>query len=323
MRINLSSNTDILAATPALVGFVPTNSIVAIVLDNIGDRRTVHVSARYDVAAPLDVTAQLANTLPLQQPNGDMRIVILIAITDTADLKHAGDHLEAAQRHITARGASILKRLHTPNLDAGHTWTDIDTGDTGTTVDYRTSEVGLLMAVEHGRMVRATRDDIAAEFAPTDQAPAPDIDTDTDTAEFISQTARDMSAAFENPTALTPQLAANVGLLITTSVTHRDALLIVSTEHPHTGATVWTHLARQLRGRARIEALALAAACFYCSDDTVRAGVALEAAHATAVAAGLPDTTLARLLDTAVQAAVPPTKLREVFARLAAKPPAE
>lgn len=320
MRINLHSNTDILAATPALVGFAPTDSIVAIVLDNTGDRRTVHVAARYDIAEPLDVTAHLANTLPLQQPNGDMRIVILIAITDTADLKHAGDHLDAAQRHITARGASILKRLHTPNLDAGQTWTDIDTGDTGTTVDHRTSEAALLMAVA-GHSVRATREDIAAEFAPTDQAPAPDVDTDT--AEFITQTARSMSAAFGDPTALTPQLAANVGLLITTSVTHRDALLIASTEHPQTGATVWTHLARQLRGRARIEALALAAACFYCSSDTVRAGVALEAAHATAVAAGLPDTTLVRLLDTAVQAAVPPTKLRQVFAQLAAKPPAE
>lgn len=320
MRINLSSNTDILAATPALVGFVPTNSIVAIVLDNTGDRRAVHVSARYDIAEPLDAAAQLANTLPLQQPNGDMRILILIAITDTGDLKHAGDHLDAAQRHITARGASILKRLHTPSLDAGHTCTDIDTGDTGTTVDYRTSEAALLMAVA-GHSVRATRDDIAAEFAPTEQAPAPDVDTDT--AEFIAQTGRGMSAAFEDPTALTPQLAANVGLLITTNVTHRDALLILSTEHPQIGATVWTHLARQLRGRACIEALALAAACFYCSSDTVRAGLALEAAHHTAADAGLPDTTLVLLLDTAVQAAVPPTKLRQVFAQLAAKPPAE
>ncbi|WP_179476459.1 DUF4192 family protein [Mycolicibacterium vinylchloridicum] len=70
MRINLSSNTDILAATPTLFGFVPTNSIVAIVLDNIGDRHTVYVSARYDIAEPLEAAAQLANTLPLQQPGG-------------------------------------------------------------------------------------------------------------------------------------------------------------------------------------------------------------------------------------------------------------
>ncbi|KDE97076.1 hypothetical protein Y900_027705 [Mycolicibacterium aromaticivorans JS19b1 = JCM 16368] len=321
MRINLSSNTDILAVTPTLFGFVPTNSIVAIVLDNIGDRHTVHVSARYDIDEPLDAAAQLANTLPLQQPGGGMRRVLLIAIADSEHDKHAGDHLDAAQRHMTARGASIVKRLHTPHVEAGHTWTDIDTGDTGTTVDYRTSEVGLLMAVEHGRIVRATRDDIAGEFTPTEQAPAPDVDADA--VEFVTHTVRGMSTAFEDPATLTPQLAANAGLLITANITHRDALLIVSTEHPQTGATVWTHLARQLRGRARIEALALAAACFYCSDDAVRAAIALEAAHHTAADAGQPDTTLVTLLDTAVQAALPPAKLRQLFAQLAAKPPAE
>jgi hypothetical protein len=78
-----------------------------------------------------------------------------------------------------------------------------------------------------------------------------------------------------------------------------------------------------MRGQARIEALALAAACFYCGNDTVRTSVALEAAHDTAVAAGRPDPTLVALLDTAVQAAVPPAKLRQLFAQLAAKPPAE
>ena len=48
-----------------------------------------------------------------------------------------------------------------------------------------------------------------------------------------------------------------------------------------------------MRERARY--LALAAACFYVSSDTVRTSVALEAAHSTASAAGLPDTTLVTL----------------------------
>jgi Domain of unknown function (DUF4192) len=321
MRINLCSNSQIIALTPALFGFFATNSIVAIVFDDLGNRRTVHMSARYDSAAPLQAAADTADALPLRQDDGTHRRVLLIAIADSEHQGHAGDHLDALQRHITARGAAVIKRLHTPRIDAGHTWTDIDTGDTGTTVDYRTSEVGLQMAVEHGRIVHATRDDIAAEFAPTEEAPAPD--TETDTGEFITDTVVGMSTAFEDPATITPQLAANTGLLITANVKHRDALLIVSTAHPQAGASVWTYLARQLRGHARIEALALAAACFYCGDDAVRAGVALGAAHDTAAAAGLPDTTLVTLLATAVQAAVPPTKLRQLFAQLAAKPPAD
>lgn len=321
MRINLSSNTDIIAAIPALLGFIPTNSIVGLVFDDLGDRRTVYVIARYDSTAPLDLALQFVDELPLRQDDGTHRRVLLVAIAESDHQAHAGDQLDALQRHITARGATVIKRLHTPRIDAGHTWTDIDTGEAGATVDYRTSEIGLQMAVEHGRIVRNTRDDIAAEFAPTEQAPAPD--TDTDTAEFITHTIVGMSTAFEDPATLTPQLAADAGLLITVNVSHRDALLIISTAHPETGAAVWTRLARQLHGQARIEALALAAACFYCGNDTVRTSVALEEAHATAAAAGRPDTTLVALLDTAVQTAFPPAKIRQLFAQLAAKPPTE
>lgn len=321
MRINLSSNTEIIAAIPAMFGFIPTNSIVAIVFDDLGDRRTSHMSARYDSDAPLEAAAECVDALALQQDDGTHRHVLLVAIANGEHQNHAGDHLDALQRHITARGGTVIKRLHTPRIEAGHTWTDIDTAQTGTTVDYCTSTVALHMAIEHGRTVRATRDDIAAEFAPTEQAPTPDLEADT--ADFITHTVLGMYAAFEDPSTLTPQLVANAGRLISTDVTHRDALLIISTGNPQAGATFWTHLARQLRGQARIEALALAAACFYVSSDTVRTSIALEAAHSTATAAGLPDTTLVTLLDTAVQSALPPTKIRQLFATLAAKPPTE
>jgi hypothetical protein len=264
------------------------------------------------------VATDFADVLPLGQDDGTHRSVLLVAIDDSENKALAGAHLDALQRHFTARGVAVIKRLHTTRIDAGHTWTDIDTGETGTTVDYRTSEIGLHMAVEHGRVVRNSRDDIAAEFAPTEQAPAPE----TGNAEFVTQTIVGVSTAFEDPATLTPQLAANAGLLLTEK-TIRDALLIVSTERPESGAAVWTNLARQLRGQSRIEALALAAACFYCGGDTVRTSVALQAAHDTAVAVGQPDTNLVTLLDTAVQSALPPGKLRQFFAQFAAKPPAE
>lgn len=299
MKINLRSNAHVLAAVPVLLGFVPTNSIVAIVFDNFDDRRTIHVAARYDATAPLVMASQFVDALPLLQDDGTYRRVLLIAIADTDHQHHAGDHLDTIARQITTRGAAIIKRLHTPAIDAGQIWTDIDTGEAGTTVDYRTSELVLQMAVDHSRPILASRADIAAEFAPGD--PAPEAETLDDTAEFITHTVLGMYAAFNDPDLLTPQLAANTGHLITTSVAHRDALLVVSTSHPQHGATVWTRVARQLRSAARIEALALAATCFYAGDDAIRANIALEAAHDTAAAAGLDDTNLVQLLDTALQ----------------------
>ena len=321
MHINLSSNTDLIAAIPALLGFAATNSIVGILVDQRQGRHTVHLGARYDCAAPLDFAADFVAALPLQDDNATHRQLILIAVADADHQSHAGDHLDAIARHVTARGATAVKRLHTPRIDAGHTWTDVDNGDTGTTADYRTTEAALQMAVDHGRTVRATREDIAAEFAPGD--PAPEAKITDDTADLVTQAILGVYAALNDPDGLTPQLVANAGHLITTSVTHRDALLVVSTTRPEAGATLWTRMARQLRGPARIEALAIAAACFYVGHDTVRTSIALEAAHDTAVAAGLDDTNLVLLLDTAVQTAVPPTKIRQLFATLAANPPTE
>ncbi|OPX08361.1 DUF4192 domain-containing protein [Mycobacterium sp. AT1] len=319
MRINLTSNTDVVNLIPALLGFVPTNSIVAIVLDDHGDSFTVYCGARYDSDATLDVAAQFADVLPLQDADGPHRPVLLVAVADVDHQRHASAHLDAVTHHVTARGATVVKRLHTPHLEAGHTWTDVDTGQTGTTADYRTSEVALQMAVEHGRTVEATRETIAAEFAPGD--PAPEAEITDDTADLVTQAILGVYAALNDPDGLTPQLVANAGHLITASVTHRDALLVVSTTRPEGGATVWTRMARQLRGPARIEALTIAAACFYVGHDTVRTSIALEAAHDTAVAAGLDDTNLVLLLDTAVQTAVPPTKIRQLFATIAANPP--
>ena len=321
MTINIDSSTEVIAAIPALLGFAATNSIVGIVIDDDGTQRSVLVAARYDSQAPLGMAVQFVDALPLRHDDGTARPVLLIAIADTDAQRLAGDHLDALRDLLTARGSVVLKRLYVENLDADHTWVDIDTGQSGQTADYRTSDLALQMAIEHGRPVLSTREDIAVEFAPTDPAPAAS-GTD-DTADFITHTVLGMYATFTHPEKLTPQLAANAGHLIATSVTHRDVLLIASTSTPHDGATVWTRLARQLRGAARIEALALAAACFYVGNDSVRAGLALDAAHDTAVDAGLDDTMLVQLLDTALQSGLPPATVRELFASLTDNPPAE
>ena len=51
--------------------------------------------------------------------------------------------------------------------------------------------------------------------------------------------------------------------------------------------------------------------------------IALEAAHDTAAAAGLDDTTLVQLLDTALQHGLPPAQIRRLFARLTDTPPTD
>ncbi|KGI66028.1 DUF4192 domain-containing protein (plasmid) [Mycolicibacterium rufum] len=316
MTLDLRSSTDVLAAVPALLGFAPTNSIVGIVIDDDGTQQSILVAARYDSDAPLHTAIKFVNALPLRGDDGIARSVLLIAIADAEHQALAGHHLDAISRQLHALGSAVFKRLHADQLDAGHSWTDVDTGEAGRTVDYRISDLALRFAVEEGRSILGARADIAAEFTPGDPAPEAEI-----TADVVTHTILSLYAALNDPDGLTAQLAANTGHLITTSVTHRDALLVISATRLDTGGTLWTRIARQLRGIARIEALALAAACFYAGNDSVRAGLALDAAQTTAADNGLEDTNLVALLDTALQSGLPPAAIRQMLARLGDTPP--
>ncbi|BBX54649.1 hypothetical protein MPOR_56750 (plasmid) [Mycolicibacterium poriferae] len=58
---------------------------------------------------------------------------------------------------------------------------------------------------------------------------------------------------------------------------------------------MWTHIARQLRGRPRTEALTIAAVCYCLINDTVRAGIAADIAITEATDAGDEPPTLAAM----------------------------
>ena len=111
-------------------------------------------------------------------------------------------------------------------------------------------------------------------------------------------------------------LATRAGILITENVNLRDSMLLLGLENTAAAARLWTRLANQLTGQARIEMLTLAAANYYMSRDAVRAAVALELAAVDANADALTFPSLAALLDTALQSAVAPDVIRGIFERL-------
>lgn len=100
----------------------------------------------------------------------------------------------------------------------------------------------------------------------------------------------------------------------------RDAFLRLGVGHELVAARVWTHIAAHHRGRTRAELLTMAAVSYYCGEDTVRAGMALAFA---AAATREDDSALPRLaatIYTALQAGVPPSKIRSVVPNRDTKP---
>jgi hypothetical protein len=64
--------------------------------------------------------------------------------------------------------------------------------------------------------------------------------------------------------------------------------MIAADQHTDTAAYPWTHIARRLRAQPRAEALTIAAACYCFLGDTVRAGIAADAALREAQATQTP-----------------------------------
>jgi hypothetical protein len=314
MSIKLSTVADLLGTITPMLGFVPTDSIVVYLL-RTRDTETVIVSiARIDADSPIDTTAATIRDLNL--PAMGVNAVMIAAICEHND-PHAWDLISSLNEAITHAGATVLRRLHTAQVEHPGQWTDIDTGATGATYGYRDS-ITAASYVRQGRVITGRREHIEHEFEPADPAPPVEVG---DHAQLVTNTFTHIAQALAGLRRITPTLAAHTGIVLTESKHLRDQLLILGSEEPHLGAELWTTIARHLRGPARIEALTLAAITHYAASDAVRAGIALDAARDTATESHSPLGELSQLVHGAIRSGISPQQMRDLLANITAPPP--
>ena len=208
---------------------------------------------------------------------------------------------------FTDLGIATPIRLLAAALDEPGQWTNIDTGDTGDITPFGRTAFAA-ESVYRGHRVAATREDILAEFT-ADPNPAPILHDDpTDSVED----------AFETLTAVItgtdlahhhPDLASRLAVLLA-DVQLRDVAILISLDHAEPAAALWTQLANQLTGKARLDMLTIAAGAYYAAYDTVRAGIALDIAADEAAAQRLDFPRLASMLLAALNIGMPPEKVR-------------
>ncbi|MBE7192966.1 MAG: DUF4192 domain-containing protein [Gordonia polyisoprenivorans] len=293
MTIRITTAADLVASIPALLGFVPTESMVMVVLR--GER--VLFTARHDLAAITNGhdAATLAETIAA---NGAER-VLLIGISDEPSIVA---HTEMVG-HLAGYAIDVHRQIHVSTCEHATEYIDYATGETGMTRDYRDSAVTAHTAVEHGQAVRASRKDFAAMFATTTEAAPVDPQT-IDPA----QVARDMAAAVTANTDPGPELAAQFGALIG-DVKKRDAMLRLGISQTGTAAVVMARTAAHLRSHARARVLALAMYFFYVAGNGAAAGIAAD----TVTDEGLEPTSFMQLLDRSLRAAMHPDGLSDLM----------
>lgn len=309
---------SMLTAVPGLLGFVPHRSLVILAFTDGGER--VVATMRHDFARLADGTAHEQMYATLR----DLAAIIASYGVGTVAAVIVDDRLrrgDAAHREFAHRMHDILAGcggLHAgyvvETMIEGQRWRTVwgeearDGADSVEVLgDPFTSPTATRAAVEQGRVVAASRDQIAPNLTPTGCACGYGFDahdhTETDPVAAVAT----VMGALDGP--VDCATAAAVGRALC-DLDIRDALLALAgtTAHRHTAANLWQHIARHSTGTVRASAATMLAHLYYLAGEGAMSGIALDQALAAD-----PDWALARLLDEALRAGAHPSVLRSML----------
>ncbi len=300
----------LIAALPAVLGFVPEKSLVLVTID----RGEMGCVMRVDLSPELyDTVGHFADVAAAARPDAAIAVVVddegagcRLCIDEyralAATLKDclAGHGIELLDFHVVDRVASG-GRWHCPN------------GRWGTVDDPSTSPLAMA-AVLDGRRLYARRDELQRVVEVTDAAASAaltdvireqaDIDVDAvrDIEDAMAAAAR-VAAGEELPESVVARLACAL-----TDPQVRDTLYALAVGDAAAQAeALWAKLSRTLPAPWRVEALVLLAFSAYARGDGPLAGVSLEAALRCD-----PTHRMAGMLDTALQSGMRPEQIRDL-----------
>ncbi|HKQ42863.1 MAG TPA: DUF4192 domain-containing protein, partial [Pseudonocardia sp.] len=166
--VSLSEPGDLIAATPALLGFVPRSSLVAMALGGASGRR-LGLTLRSDLPPPehvAEAAEKVVGGLLLDHPAA----VVVIVIGPGGDAgPPAVEFVERVMARLAEHGVDACHALWTGSTAAGSRWRCY--GECGCTGLVPPSSTSPLMAAARaeGRVVRADRSELERLVAPVDE----------------------------------------------------------------------------------------------------------------------------------------------------------
>jgi Domain of unknown function (DUF4192) len=307
----------LIAALPAVLGFVPEKSLVLVTVD----RGEMGCVMRVDLSDELPHSlAHIADVAAAAKPDSAIAVVI---DEDGASCRMCNDeYRELADRLTTAlanRGIELLAAHVVDRVAAGGRWHCADGCGNAGTVDDPSASPLAVAAVLDGRRLYARRAELQEVIQVANSARADLLaeiigDSKPDSAERPDEAAR---ADIECTIAAAARVADAVELdddelarlaWALTDLRVRDTLYALAVgENAGQAESLWALLSRTLPEPWRVEALVLLAFSAYARGDGPLAGVSLEAALR-----GDPTHRMAGMLDTALQSGLRPEKIRDL-----------
>ncbi|WP_431239732.1 DUF4192 domain-containing protein [Mycolicibacterium aichiense] len=313
----------LIAALPAVLGFVPEKSLVLVSLEG----REMGAVMRVDLSNAMD--GGLTHLAEVAAASGADTVVAVIVDADGApcpmcnqDYRDMCDELDAA---LSVHDLTVYATHVVDRIEAGGRWHCVDgCGVFGAVEDPMASPLAAAAVLE-GRRLYPRRSDLQAVVAVADAGRAaslvPAIAAQAEARETDWRAdpdgcgRRDVEAAMAIAARVSDGAdleEAELAMLACalTDVSVRDTLYALAVGAVAGDAeALWTALARTLPDPWRTEALVLLAFSAYTRGDGPLAGLSLEAALRSD-----PEHRMASMLDTALQSGMRPEQIRELAA---------
>ncbi|MBJ7340297.1 DUF4192 domain-containing protein [Mycolicibacterium sp.] len=314
---DLNRPAAMIAAVPAILGFVPEKSLVLVTVED----GALGCVMRADLSAELPET--LEHLAEVASASGPDAAIAVIVDEDGASCRMCLDEHQVLAAHLREqldeRGIELLATYVVDRLEAGGRWRSADIHPGSGLIEDPMSSPMAAAAVLDGRRLYLRRAELQEVIATFDPIRTDALRVEMLRAEHDGDLRPDADARCDVEHALTMARALSDGLTPTdadlarlgcgvTDPRVRDTLyaLAVGREADRAEA-LWAMLARTLPDPWRVEALVLLAFSAYARGDGPLAGVSLEAAlrsdggHRMAV-----------MLDQALQSGMRPDQIREL-----------
>jgi hypothetical protein len=307
----------LIAALPAVLGFIPEKSLVLVTVDQ-GEMGAV---MRVDLSPRLaDTIVGIAEVAAAVRPDAVIAVIVDAEGATCPECAEDFRELSRALTDVFALQKITLLAVHVVDRIAdGGGWHCADMCGARGTVDDPSSSPLAMAAVLDGRRLYAHREELVQVVEAGDTARVQRLarrirkqlrtrtEPDDDSARRDVELAIAVAERVRDGAELADVEAAELACALT-DVNVRDTLFALAVgEKAEEAETLWALLARVLPEPWRVEALVLLAFSAYARGDGPLAGVALEAALRNGG-----QQRMASMLDTALQSGLRPEDIREL-----------
>lgn len=317
----------LIAALPAVLGFVPENSLVLVSLESGADRHAGGLGSvmRVDLGEGLaERVGQLAEVAAGAEPEAAIAVIVDAEGAQCPGCNEEHRQLCGALREALAEHGILLWAAHVVDRVAlGGRWHCADGCGAGGKVDDPSASPLAAAAVLDGRRLYPRRADLEAVVTVDDRARSAKLavaierraarreaSIRTDPAGCARSDVKAAMAAAARVAGGLPLRDAELAQLgcALSDVQVRDTLYALAVgENADEAESLWAALSRTLPQPWRVEALVMLAFSAYARGDGPLAGVSLEAALRCN-----PDHRMAGMLDTALQSGIRPEHIRDL-----------